>query len=161
MLGHDRVLGIAAVSIPTGEARGDAEIFRLSPAKPARSVCRAEPRNADPLAEGKAPGSRALYIDHADHFVAGDDGGTVRRKVTFGEMQIGPAHATGGYLHPDLAGARSRDGPFDRFERMGVDRPRLDDGPAAHGPGHRRAAVSGQRGAARSRQEDRRAMARP
>ena len=55
----DRQLGVAAVGIPPGERRGDAQVLGAAPAEPAAPAGPAQPGDADALADVEAPTLRA------------------------------------------------------------------------------------------------------
>jgi AraC family transcriptional regulator of adaptative response / DNA-3-methyladenine glycosylase II len=57
----------------------------------------------------------------------------VRRQVTLGEVQVGPADAAREHPDPDLAGRRLRRLPVDGLERVPGDRTRFPHRPRTHG----------------------------
>jgi hypothetical protein len=65
-----RVLGIAAVELVTGEARVVAQILLAAPAIETGAVGRAQPRQADAIADSEALDARAERRNLADDLVA-------------------------------------------------------------------------------------------
>jgi len=49
--------------------------------------------------------------------MAGDDGEPLRRQITFGELEVGPAHGAGPQAEQEFAGARLGHGELDEFQR--------------------------------------------
>src|SRR5437879_909144 len=62
-LGHGRVLRVAAVGVPAGEGRGQAEVLPPAGTEPARAVGPAEPGDADTVAYGETGGAGAQRLD--------------------------------------------------------------------------------------------------
>ncbi len=89
----DGQLGVAAVGVPSGERRVDAEVLVAAPAEPAPAARVAQPGDADPLADVEPRRSRPASLDGADDLVAGHDPWPVRREVALGEVQVGAADA--------------------------------------------------------------------
>ena len=64
-------VGVAAVDVPAGERRGQAEVLLAAAAESAAAVGAAEPGDPDPVADGEPFGAGAERVDHADHLVPG------------------------------------------------------------------------------------------
>jgi hypothetical protein len=62
-------------------------------------------------------------------------------EVSFGEVEVRAADATGRHPDQNLVRRRSGIGPFTGSERRGVDRARLFDPPREHGADHRTGAT--------------------
>ena len=106
----DRGLGVPAVVVPSRERRLRAQVLVAASAELAPSARARQPGDADPVAQGETRGVGAERVDDADHLVAGDDVGAMDGQVSFGDVEIGPAHAARRHLHPDLTRARVGEG---------------------------------------------------
>ena len=112
----DEIIGEAAVAGVSGELRLFAKILVSASAVTAFAAGRAQPRDADPLAERPARRAVADRVHRADDFVAGHEGKLGAGKVTVDDVKIRPADGAG--VHPDaelsFTGARDRH----RFQRQ-------------------------------------------
>src|SRR5262249_26334180 len=89
----DDVLRVAAVDVPAGEGRRDAQVLAAACAEPTYATCVREPGHADPVARRKALRALAARVDDADDLVPGRNARAARQEVAFREMQIGAAYA--------------------------------------------------------------------
>src|SRR6266851_6053638 len=128
------MVGVAAVGIPAGEARVEAEVLGSAPAEAAYPARVPEPRDPRPIPDREALGARAQSINRPDHLVARDDLRPVRGQVSLGQVQIGSAHAAHRHPEPYLTWPRRRRGTVDPAERAAIDRAGGLDDPGAHGP---------------------------
>ena len=71
ILAHDRVLGVSAVMILSGEAGVGAEVFVAAPAIDAGAAGLAQPRDSDPLAGLETIRAGTASLNHADHLMPG------------------------------------------------------------------------------------------
>jgi hypothetical protein len=83
---HDGVLGIAAVLIPPGEGRLDAEVLLTSETPTTFPTGVAQPGNANPIPDGESTGSGPYGVDQSDHFVTRDNSRPVHGKVTLDDV---------------------------------------------------------------------------
>ena len=143
-VGDDHVLGVAAVIVPSGVDGRGTQILPAAAAVPARPVGPAEPGRPDPVT-GLEPGHTGTRLDDlGHHLMAGRHVRRLRRQVTLGEVQVGPADATAADLHEQLAGTGLGNRPVDQPQRARVHRPGLVHHPCAHAPTLRAgAAVTG------------------
>jgi hypothetical protein len=58
----------------------------------------------------------------------------VRRKITFGEVEVGPAHTAHDDLHTHLTGTGLRRFPLDEAQGPLIDWSRLVNHPGSHAP---------------------------
>jgi hypothetical protein len=135
-LGHHGPLRVAAVGVPPGEARVDAQVLGAAPAPSAAAASVPQPGDARPLADREPSAARAEGLDLADDLVARDGGRLARGQIALGQVEIGPAHAAGRDPDADLARAGLGDGPIDELARAAVHRAGRADHPRLH-RGHR------------------------
>ena len=131
----DGVLGVAAVEVPTGEARRETEVLAPGGAEAARAARVREPGHADAVAHSPPLRARSEPVDDADDLVAGRDAGTVRRQITLGHVEVGAADAADAHAHPDLARRRLGDILVHPYQRPVVDGAGSFDLPRQHGGG--------------------------
>jgi hypothetical protein len=114
--GHDRVLRVAAVVRPAGEARPLAEVRLPFDAEFARSAGRSHPRDSNTVADREAADARADRVDRADDFVTGDERTPPRFEVSLDDVEVRAADAA----HPDAHSqvARSRHGCCELLRRQ-------------------------------------------
>lgn len=133
------IFGVAAVDVPAGEPRFEAQVLTVSHTEPAGPTGLSEPRHADPLSHAEPLRARAESFHQTDCLMSGDHPGVLRPKVSLREVEIGSAHAAGLHTEPNLARTRFGNRPFDESERMVVDRTGPIDDPRAHHLGVRAA----------------------
>ena len=114
----DGVGGVATVSRVTREQRRIAEVFAVGAAIGADPAGRAEPRNADALADFETRNAPAQRRHPADDLVAGHDGQLGMRQFAIDHMQIGPAYAAGRHRDENFARSGSRHRPLAHDERL-------------------------------------------
>ena len=139
LLVDHHVFGVAAVDVPAGELRFEAQVLAVSQTEPAAPAGLREPRHADPLSHAEPFRARAESFHDTDCLMSGDHPGVLRPKVSLREMEIGSAHAAGLHTEPNLARTRFRNRPLDESERMVDDRTGPVDDPRAHHLGVRAA----------------------
>ena len=110
-------LGVAAVVVPAGEARLEAEVLVAAEAEAARAVGAAQPGDADPLAHREPLGAGPAPVDPAHDLVAGHDVAAMGGQVALDHVQVGPAHAAGADPDPDLARSGLGIGPLAEHQR--------------------------------------------
>jgi hypothetical protein len=93
MDGHH--LGIAAVGVPTGEGRREAEVLGALAAEPAYPAGACQPRCPYPFAELEPGASGPKPHNLTDYLMAGNPSDAAGRQVSFGEMKIGAADTAG------------------------------------------------------------------
>jgi hypothetical protein len=93
ILGHDGVVGIAAVGVPAGEEGGEAEVLSPGRAEAAGAAGAPQPGNSNAiaLAETPRPRSQPRYAPH--HLVPGNDLRPPWLEIPFHHVQVGAAHA--------------------------------------------------------------------
>jgi len=77
----------------------------------------AQPRDADPVADGEARSSVADGVDASDDLVAGHGVGPVHGEVALDEVEVGAAHPADRDADAHLATARFRLGQVGERER--------------------------------------------
>jgi hypothetical protein len=104
----DKVAREAPITRIAGELGSIAEIFLVRPTIEAFPAGGAEPWHADPHPSFKIADAVSQRLDPADDFVSQDDRIANVGKLAVRDVQIGSAHATGAYLHANLAGSGNR-----------------------------------------------------
>ena len=128
----DRVLGVAAVDVPAGEARREAEVLASGGAEATRAARVRKPWHADAVTQSPPQRARSELVDDADDLVARRDAGAVHRQVTLGHVEVGAADAADTHAQPDLARRRFGDFLVDPHQRAAVDRAGSFDLPRQH-----------------------------
>jgi hypothetical protein len=106
----DEVTGEAPIARVASELGMIAEIFLFRPTIEAFPAGEAEPWHADPHAGFRIADAVSQRVDPADDFVSRDDWIANIGEFAVHDVQVGSAHATGAYLHANLAGTGSRVG---------------------------------------------------
>src|SRR5262249_54031691 len=114
-------VGVAAVDVPAGEARCDAEVLVAADAEAALAARAPEPRDADAVPRRERDDARAAALHAADDLVPGHDHGPLRRELALDDVQVGATDAARLDADEHLAGGRLRDRAFDGLERTGRD----------------------------------------
>ncbi len=127
--------GVAAVEVPTGEARSEAEVLPPRDAEAAPPARGGEPRHADALSFPPACAARPDGVDDAHDLVARRDQVATRREIALGQMQVGSAHPAGEDPDADLAGSGLGHRPPEPEKRRSIHRSGAVDGPRRHGRG--------------------------
>jgi hypothetical protein len=125
-------LRVAAVVVPSGEARLHAQVFVASFAVAATAASPSQPRDANSIPRLESGGVRAEFVDNPYHFVAGDHMWLVNLQIALGDVQIGSTHSTCPHAHADFPGARVRRVPPNEMEAALADRTGLGHLPRAH-----------------------------
>ncbi len=141
--------GVAAVDVPTGEARIQAEVLPPGEAEAAAPAGSGEPRDADALPLLPARAARPESVDRADHLVAGRDEVPVRGEIALRQMQVSPADPAGEDPDADLPGPGFGHRSLQPDQRSAIHGSGAVDGPRRHGRGRSHSPVSVE--AARSR----------
>ena len=111
------VLGEAAVHVPAGEARLEAEVLVAARAEAARAAGAVQPGDPDAIAGAPRRDARPAARDAADHLMTGHDLRALRRELALDDVQVGAADAAHLDAHQHLAGPRLGHGAFDERER--------------------------------------------
>ncbi len=110
---RDHVLGVASVSVPSGEARRETQVLGTANAKTTASAGPVQPRDTDARA-GRKPAGAGPETNHtADDLVTGHEVRTPRRQISRGDVKIRPADTTGLDPHQQFAGPRLGPGSLD------------------------------------------------
>jgi len=126
----DRVFLVSAIDLVAGKARLRAQILAPRAAEPAFAAAPAEPRHADPLAQGETLDALAQPGHPPDDLVAGHDRQSRVLELAVHNMEVGAAHAACGDLDQHLAPSGYRD----RTVGGGKLPPRRLQHHRAHGP---------------------------
>src|SRR5208282_2062841 len=119
---RDRILGVAAVVVPSGEAGIRAQILAPAQAIDALPTGIAQPRDSDSRALRETRCAHAVLFDDSYNFVARDYPRMLRRQVAFGDMEIGAAYSASADAHENLARRGLGNGRVDRMQRRRFDR---------------------------------------
>jgi hypothetical protein len=114
-LGHS-IIGISAVHGVTGESGRIAEVFSAVLAIPARPVNPANPGNSNPRPQGGS--RRRAFYDLTYDLMARNQLFPAGWKLAFGNVQVGPADATGSYPQEDLPRLGERSGNLANPKRV-------------------------------------------
>src|SRR5207302_3707561 len=131
----DRILRVAAVVVPSGEAGLEAQVLSACGAEAAHAAGMAQPGDAGPVPNGEPLGLGPEGVDLAHDLMAGNDAGALGRQIALGQVQIGPAHAAARDADADLVARWLGDGPVDERHRAVVDWARSLHCPGSHGGG--------------------------
>ena len=134
---HQRVGGIAAVDVPPGEQRVDAQVLAPAHAEAADAAGVGEPGDSDAVAYLPARHAEARLVDHAHDLMSGRDAPVPWREVALGQMKIRAAHPAGPHFDADLARSGLGDVLLDPGQGTGIDRAGLVDHPCVHERRHR------------------------
>ena len=132
------VLGIPAVDVPAGEARGEAQVLAAGDTEPACATGVGQPGHPDAVTLAPAGGTGPEPVDDADDLVARRHTRVARREIALGQVEVRPAHAADAHAHADLSGSGLRHGLVDLHQRTAVDRAGPVDHPRLHQVLHRR-----------------------
>ena len=130
--GRDHELRVAAVHVPAGEARREAQVLVAARAEAAGAARAVQPRDPDPRADPGRRDTRPQALDPPDDLVAGRHAVAPRREIPLHDVQVGAADAA--HLDPDLhfAGTGLGRRQLDERQRSGLDRGRAPEPHGAH-----------------------------
>ena len=100
--------------------------------EPARPTGVGQPRDADPGAFAEADAVGSDVVDDPDHLMTGNDEMTFGGEISFGEVEVGAAHAAHRHPHSDLPASGDRTGATDALQGFRVDGSRRVDSPRLH-----------------------------
>ena len=112
-------LGIAAVDVPAGELRVQAEVLPAGSAESALAAGAGQPDQPGAVTDVPVLNPRPQGIDHPDHLMARHHRQQVRGQVAGGQLQVGAADGAGRHPQPHLAGARDGQGALHRAQGLG------------------------------------------
>ena len=99
----DRGFRVAAVVVPSREARLETQVLVTALTEAADATRAAQPRDADAIADLEARRALAEHVHPSDDLVTRDDARAARQEVALGQVEICPADAADVHSHPHLA----------------------------------------------------------
>ena len=136
LLVGQRVGRVAAVEVPAGEGRRDAQVLAAAATEGAGPARAGQPRRAHALAHAQARDLGSERVDDADDLVAGHDQGSSRRQVALGQVQVRAADPARAHPQAHLAGGGLGDLALDAHQRSRVDRSGAVHRPRGHRSAH-------------------------
>src|SRR5205823_8007731 len=131
-LRYDGKVRVATIGVPAREHGLHAQVLATGDAEAARSACRPQPCNTDPITNCEAGGIASPLDNSADNLMTGNGSRAVRLQIALGEVQVRPAHRARGHADENLAGARTGIRALTQAQRSAVDRAGLLDPPRSH-----------------------------